>query len=57
VAHALHLDVRSLVKMLLEGMNTGVTRFQYLHDEYHLMQFNNLPHLEDADRVNARTYY
>jgi hypothetical protein len=46
-----------LVKMLLEGMNTGVTRFQYLHGEYHLMQFNNLPHLEDADRVNARTYY
>ena len=56
-AHALRLDVRSLVKMLLEGMNTGVTRFQYLHGEYHLMQFNNLPHLEDADRVEARTYY
>ena len=56
-AHALRLDVRSLVKVLLEGMNTGVTRFQYLHGEYHLMQFNNLPHLEDADRVEARTYY
>ena len=26
-AHALRLDVRSLVKVLLEGMNTGVTVF------------------------------
>lgn len=54
---ALNLDSEGLVKCLLAGMNTGVTKLHYIHGSFSLLQMNALPHLEHPDRLDAKSFY
>ena len=54
---ALGLDNIGLVKCLLAGMNTGITKLQYINGSFGLLQMNALPHLEHPDRLDLRTFY
>lgn len=57
LAQALGVGRMPLVKFLLEGVNTGITQLHYLHGEFHIKQFNSVPHLEMLNRLDLRTYY
>lgn len=57
MAHALGLGRVGLVKTLLEGVNTGITQLHYLNGSFHVKQYNAVPHLDRADRLDARTFY
>ena len=54
---ALGLDNDGLVKCLLAGMNTGVTKLHYINGSFGLLQMNAMPHLEHPDRLDLRTFY
>ncbi len=57
IAIAMKLPLEALVKILIEGVNTGITQLHYIGGSFHLKQYNSVPHLERADRIDARTFY
>lgn len=55
--HLLDLDPRRMAHVLLPIMNTSVHRVHVIPQGTILAGFNAIPHLDDPDRVHARTHY
>ncbi|MEM6621800.1 MAG: histidine phosphatase family protein [Pseudomonadota bacterium] len=52
----LGLDSARMSSLVLQILNSSVTRFDVRDDGLHLAEFNAVPHLADADRAHARTH-
>lgn len=57
VAQVLDLNVRHMAKIALPILNTSVHRFHVTPHGTLLATFNSAPHLDHADRLEARTHY
>ncbi len=57
LGHVLNLDQRNMINCLLAGVNTGVTKINYMHGEWFMTQMNATPHLEHPQRLDMRTFY
>ena len=55
--HLLDLDPRRMAHVLLPIMNTSVHRVHVIPQGTILAGFKAIPHLDDPDRVHARTHY
>lgn len=54
--HVLSLDNGGLSNVMLQTMNSSVSRVEYIHDNLMLGTFNATPHLDLPDRAHARTF-
>lgn len=57
VAQMLDLDIPLMARIALPIYNTSVHRFRVQTSGPMLASFNSAPHLDVADRIEARTYY
>ena len=55
--HLLGLDLMRLSRVMLPIYNTSIHRLHVRPDETLLSGYNAIPHLEGADRLQARTHY
>ncbi len=56
VARTLGADAATAIALNLQARNTGITELVVGSSATRLVQFNAIPHLERADRVQAQTY-
>lgn len=56
IGSVLGLAPRTMVELNLQARNTGVTEFRSGERNIHCVSFNNVPHLDRADRREAITY-
>lgn len=57
LAQLLDLDILKMSRVMLPIWNTSLHRLHVRPEETILHGFNAIPHLEDPDRAEARTYY
>ena len=57
VSHILNLDIPDMARIAVPIYNTSVHRFHVRDTGPMLATFNSAPHLDVADRTEARTYY
>ena len=55
-AISLGLDMMKKTKLFLRVMNTSVHKFELVGDELHLNQFGATPHLDQPERIHAKTF-
>ena len=56
LAEVLGMPLRGVVDLNLQTRNTGITELQSGTSRIHCVSFNNVPHLDRADRAGALTY-
>lgn len=57
IRHLLNLDPTRMAHVLLPIMNSSLHRVHVIPQGPILAGFNAIPHLDDADRLHARTHY
>ena len=55
--HILDLDLMRMSRVMLPIWNTSIHRLHVTHDETIMAGYNAIPHLDQPDRAEARTYY
>ncbi|MGR3503489.1 histidine phosphatase family protein [Pseudaestuariivita sp.] len=56
IARVLDLEIPALTSVLLQTRNASMHSFRKFRGQWHLHQFNAVPHLETPDRAHALTF-